>query len=335
MPSRLSPPVLIADIGGTNARFALVDAAGNLSRPVHCPVDDYPSLEHSLTERVLPAFGTAPRSAAMAVAAALDGDKIPLTNAPWIIEPPNLIASLGFDEVQLFNDFEAQALALPQFSSTDFAPIGGGVGEPNQPKLVVGAGTGLGVSALMPFEGRLLPVGTEGGHITFGPIDQRDFEVWPALAGGGRITAERIVSGPGIERLYRAIAKTDGADRGSLSAADIADLAERGSDPIAVETIERFTTYLGRFAGDMALVFLARGGVYIGGGIAPKLRRFFEEGGFRRAFEDKQPFGSLVASIPTSIVIAPEPALLGLASFVRDPDRFAIDLSSRSWRRRG
>jgi glucokinase len=329
MPSRLRPPVLVADIGGTNARFALAAGDGTLSAPVRLAVAEHESLEAALQRSVLPQFAEPPQSAMIAVAAVIDKERTQLTNAPWVIEPAKLIDVFGLGEIALLNDFEALSLSLPYLSGADLATVGDGIRLANEPKLVVGAGTGLGVAALVPVDGRWLPIDTECGHIDFGPIDRRDFELWPHLTDDhSRVSAEMVLSGGGIERLYLAICRADGTASQSRAAAEIVELAERNSDPAAVETIERFAAYLGRLAGSLALVFLARGGVYVGGGIAPRIRRFIEHGGFRQAFVDKWPFESLVASIATSIIIEPDPALRGLAAFVRDPDMFATDFTT-------
>ena len=334
MPSSLPPPVLVADIGGTNARFALAAADGTLCAPVRLAVADHESLEAALRQSVLPQFSERPQSAMIALAAVIEEQGTRLTNAPWIIEPAKLIEIFDLEEIRLVNDFEALSLSLPHLSDTDLAPIGDGVRQPDEPKLVIGAGTGLGGAALVRVDGRWLPIDTECGHIDFGPVDRRDFELWPHLIGDhARVSAEMVLSGAGIERLYSAVGRTDGTTLPSRNAEEIVALAERNAEPAAVEAIERFALYLGRFAGNLALVFLARGGVYIGGGIAPRIRRFVERGGFRQAFADKWPFESLAASIATSIIVEPDPALRGLAAFVREPEWFATDFTTHRWQR--
>jgi glucokinase len=328
------PPTLIADIGGTNARFALVGPGGAaLGNPVAVAVANYRDFETALRDAVLPALEQRPRSAALAVAAVIDGDRAHLTNGTWTIEPRRLVLAHGLDQVCLLNDFEALALSVPHLRDEMLLPIGGGICLSGAPKLVIGAGTGLGVAALVSVEGRWLPMATEAGHVDFGPTDRRDFEIWPHLlrSGGDRISAEMLLSGSGIERLYVAVARSGGAVDRSLSAPEIVDRAAARSDPAAAEAVDLFCGYLGRFAGSMALVFLARGGVYIGGGIAPRIAERLESGGFRTAFEDKHPFAAFVASIGTSLITHPEPALLGLARLVADPSRYLIDLAKRTW----
>jgi len=327
-------PTLIADIGGTNARFAIVDSGRLAGEPLRISTSGHPDIETALTGTILPALGRTPRSAVFALAAAIEGDRVQLTNGDWVIDPARLIEELRLDEVSLFNDFEALALSLPHLAERDAIPIGGGISRPDAIKLVIGAGTGLGVAAMIPVGSRWLPVATEGGHVDFGPVDRRDFEIWPHLIGaGGRISAEMLMSGEGIERLYLGVSRANGTEAASLSAAEIVDRAGARSDEAAVETIDLFCAYLGRFAGSMALTFLARGGVLIGGGIAPRIAGQIAAGRFRRAFEDKHPFTALVGSIGTSLIVHPEPALLGLAAWVADPGLYLVDLSKRTWRR--
>ncbi len=329
-------PTLIADIGGTNARFAVIGGDGAaLGDPITVAVADFRDFDSALRDAVLPALGYRPRSAVLAVAAVIDGDRAQLTNGSWTIEPRRLIGAYGFEAVRLLNDFEALALSVPHLADDALLPIGGGISRSDAPKLAIGAGTGLGVAALIPIEGRWLPMATEAGHADFGPVDRRDFEIWPHLlrSGGDRISAEMLLSGPGIERLYVAVARSGGAVDRSLSAPEIVDRAAARSDPAAAEAVDLFCGYLGRFAGSMALVFLARGGVYVGGGIAPRLAERMDSGGFRKAFEDKHPFTAFVASIGTSLITHPEPALFGLARFVTDPSRYLMDLSRWTWRK--
>jgi glucokinase len=331
-----SGPTLVADIGGTNARFALVGSDGRLGRDVSIATSDFDDITMALDRGVLPALGEQPRAAVLALAAPIEGDQATLTNGQWTIEPKQLMAAFDLEEIALLNDFEALALSVPFLDDDMLMSIGGGLAQPDAPKLIIGPGTGLGVAALVPVEGRWLPIATEGGHTDFGPVDRRDFEIWPNLFGAdGRISAEMLLSGPGIERLYVGVTRTNGGMANPLPAPEIVNRAVAGTDADAVETIELFCSYLGRFAGSMSLLFLARGGVYIGGGIAPRIAEQLQTGRFRQTFEDKHPFNALVGSIATSLIIEPEPALLGLARFVADPSRFIVDLTKRTWRKIG
>ncbi len=335
-PAAFTPafPVLVADIGGTNARFALVNSATSPSLifPIIATArfaDPIDAIESLAAE----ASWVAPRSAILAIAGPVTGDEVPLTNCPWTVAPKRMIAQLGLEDVVLVNDFEAQALALPSLGAEDVLKIGGGESLHNAPMAVLGPGTGLGVASMIQAGGVWFPVPGEGGHVSLGPETARDFEIWPHIEPlDGRVTAEHILSGSGILRLARAIAAADRVACPYASPEAVTEGAE-GGEPLAVETLETFARLLGRLAGDMALVALARGGVFIAGGVSLKIQRFLTDGAFRRAFEDKAPHRGLVAGIPTYLVTHPRPALVGLAGYASAPQLFALELDGRRWRR--
>ncbi len=330
-------PVLIADIGGTNARFAmLVDAHAALPDAVVVATDDYAGLGEALSDAMLARTSVRPRTAIIAMAGPIKGDRIQLTNAPWLIEPRALIETLGLETVILLNDFEAQALALPGFGENDLQQIGGGSAVPHAAKVVIGPGTGLGAGALIHAANRWIPVPGEGGHIEIGPVSDEEYALWPHIERSGRganarIGAEQLLSGQGMVRLARACAALDGVPQPFDNPRDIVEAADRG-DPLATRTLQHFSMALGRVAGDMALIFMALGGVYLAGGIPPRIAGVLDSGAFRRAFEAKAPHEAIMADIATFIVHHPQPALDGLASFARTPSRFAVDLIDRMWR---
>lgn len=332
-PMTLVPlPALIADIGGTNGRFAVVGERG-ISPPVTIATAAHPTLAGAIREAILPVLPERPRSTLLAMAGVVRGDEVQLTNGPWKAEPRRLIAEGGFEEVVILNDFEALALGLPDLAAQDFDPVGKDLPDQAGTRLVLGPGTGLGIAGLIRADGRWVPVGGEGGHVDLGPRTPRDGAIWPHLArAGGRVEAEGVVSGPGLANLYRAIAAADGRQGAAATPADITAAGLAGTDPAAVEALSLFSTYLGRIAGDMALVFMARGGVYLGGGIAPRIGGVLKAGAFRAAFEDKAPYRELMAGIRTAIITNPASALAGLAALVRGPERFAIELRTRHWR---
>lgn len=328
----LSYPVLVADIGGTNARFALVDSASaptqTCGKTATAKHDDISS---AIREVVLPKTDVKPRTAIIAVAGPVTGNAIPLTNAKWVIEPKKMIADLDLEQVIVLNDFEAQALALPGYSGEDVEQIGGGVIRQNAAKFVLGPGTGLGAASMICACGTWVPVPGEGGHVEIGPVTSDDFEIWPHIEKlGGRIGAEQILSGTGLPCLARAVSTWMKAERNFETPASIT-LAAGDNDPVAVKTLEAFSRALGRLAGDFALTVLARGGVYLTGGITPRITRFLTDGNFRSAFESKAPHEALMKKIPTFIVRHPEPAIEGLASFARTPDKFALERLDREW----
>jgi glucokinase len=334
-------PVLVADIGGTNARFALIET----------PADDYRLVSQIATASVpgvaegiagaIAAAGMRPRTAIMAIAGPIDGDVVDLTNCRWIIEPKRLIETFGFETVVLVNDFEAQALALPHLRPEDLVRIGGGNARADATKAVIGPGTGLGVGILVHADGWWIPIPGEGGHVTLAPESPREKAVFehltpvadegaPAGAAHPRITGESALSGQGLENLHRAILACDGRPPQPLSAAEISRAAAAG-EPIAVETFRLFAAGLGRLAGDLALTVLPAGGVYIGGGISPKNLAFLTDGVFRAAFEAKAPHRARLAEIATAVVVHSHPAMVGLAGWARRPDRFAVELDGRMW----
>lgn len=331
---RLAFPILIGDIGGTNARFAVV--VGAASEPRIFPIAqtaDYATIDDAIRAVVHDASDLRPRSAVIAVAGPVESDEIALTNCPWIVRPKGMRATLGLEDVIVLNDFEAQALAVVALGPEHLEKIGGGAPQPEDARVVLGPGTGLGVAGLINFRGRWLPVPGEGGHMDIGPRTKRDFEVFPHIEPiEGRISGEQLLSGRGLVNIYRAIAIADGATTAFATPAEITAAALAGSDPMAEEALGLFVTCLGRTAGDLALVFMSRGGVYLTGGIAQKIVPALKSGAFRAAFEDKAPHGALMRDMPVYVIAHPLAALAGLAAFAQTPDRFGVSTTGRRWR---
>lgn len=325
-------PVLVADIGGTNARFALVrDANSPAIHSAQTATADHPNISDAIRKSLAVSGLEAPKTAIIAVAGPVTGDAIPLTNADWVIEPRKMIADLGLQTVIVVNDFEAQALALPGLSGADIEQIGGGSIREASTKFVLGPGTGLGAAALIHAANTWIPVPGEGGHVELGPVSPEEFRIWSHIEQvGGRLGAEQILSGTGMPRLARGVTAAMNMDRAFANAADITKAAEAG-DPVGVTTLQIFARALGRVAGDFALTLLARGGVYLTGGVTPRIGSFLTDGAFRAAFEAKAPHDRLMASIPTFIIRHDNPALEGLAAFARHPDWFAVDMTGRRW----
>lgn len=332
-PASLPFPALIADIGGTNARFGLMsDAMSAVASNFTIKTGDYCGIGETIADMDVKQAQAYPRTVILAVAGPVDGDLIPLTNCPWVIDPRRLIEDFGFENVIILNDFEAQALSLPSLSATDLKPIGRGTEKPQATKLVVGAGTGLGAATLVFGRDSWIPVAGEGGHIDFGPIHEQDFDIWRVMEKtNARLSAETFLSGPGIVRLYQALSTLADKPASFTKPAEITKAALDERDPIAHKALDLFCSYLGRYAGDMAIFSLARGGVYLAGGIAPQIALFLKNSSFRKAFEAKAPHDNLLCKIPTSIITHPNPALEGLAAYARSPKNFAINLSDRHW----
>jgi glucokinase len=211
--------------------------------------------------------------------------------------------------------------------------IGGGAPEPNAGRVVLGPGTGLGVGGLIHALDHWIPVPGEGGHMDIGPRTPRDFEVFPHIDKlEGRISGEQILCGRGLVNVYRAVARTDGKPTPLTMPAEVTGAALAKSDPVAEEALELFVTCLGRTAGDLALVFMGRGGVFLTGGIAQKIVPALKEGNFRAAFEDKAPHSALMREMPVYVITHPLAALLGLAAYARTPSLFGVQTAGRHWR---
>lgn len=328
-------PILIGDIGGTNARFAiLVDA---FAEPKEFPViatSDFSTIDEAIQAGVLDRTSMQPRTAILAVAGPVDGDEIDLTNCPWVVRPKAMIAELGFDEVVVVNDFAAQALAVASLEEENRTRIGRGRIEPNASRVVVGPGTGLGVAGLVRAQRKWIPVPGEGGHIDLGPRSERDFAIFPHIKRiEGRVSAEQLLCGRGLVNIYRAICTTDGMEPVHATPADITTAGLEAGDPQSTETLTLFATYLGRCAGDLALIFMAQGGVYLAGGISQKIVKALQKPEFRSAFEDKAPHSELLATMPTFVMTHPLAALSGLGAYARTPALFGVATEGRHWYR--
>jgi glucokinase len=306
--SPAKPAVLLADIGGTNSRLALAGADG---RPAHTLIienDSVPNLEGAI-ERYLAETGARPGAAVIAVAGPLEGEEVALTNRAWRFRPGELARRFGFAKLRLVNDFEAIAWALTRLTAADAHPLG--PPPPARPgvRAVLGPGTGLGVAALVPVDGRWHVLASEGGHASFGPQTLDELEIFAALLHEhGSISAETILSGPGLPRLLRAV-----DPRSEVSTPEAVVANALAGEPAALVTVQLFVQLLGRFAGGLALTFKAVGGVYIAGGVASRLGKLLDAEAFRTAFDAHPPYQSLLASIPIWMMTRSEPGLLGCA----------------------
>jgi glucokinase len=327
-------PILIGDVGGTNARFAIVlDANSEPSEPSIVQTANFATIDDAIRSAVLDKASVKPRSAVLAVAGPVDGDEIALTNCPWIVRPKAMLAGLDLSDIVILNDFEAQALAVVALDKEHMEKIGGGAPEPNASRVVLGPGTGLGVAGLIHACGRWIPVPGEGGHMDIGPRTARDYQVFPHIEPiEGRVSGEQILCGRGLVNAYRAIAKADEVTAKMASPAEITAAALSRSDPVATEALDLFVTCLGRTAGDLALVFKSQGGVFLTGGIAQKIVPALKTGNFRAAFEDKAPHKELLKSVPVYVITHPLPALAGLAAYARTPALFGVETEGRRWR---
>lgn len=312
-----SPPRLLADIGGTNARFALETGPRAITAMLTLACADYPRFEDAV-RAYLAHCGVPVAHAVIAIANPVDGDAIRMTNHHWTFSIASARAELELETLLVVNDFTALAMALPALRAADLAQVGGGVARPGSAIGLVGAGTGLGVSGLLPHGGRWVPLHSEGGHVAFSPLDEREVEVlrycWQRY---DHVSAERFVSGPGIALIREALAASRGtAHDPALSPADIVARALSGGDALSREAVDCFCGMLGTVAANLAVTLGAQGGVYVGGGVVPKLGEYFAHSPFRARFEKKGRFSAFTARIPTWVITAPYPALLGASAML-------------------
>jgi glucokinase len=327
---------LAGDIGGTHTRLALYDQVGT-GDPLFLRV--YASAQFDGLEAALRAFlaearaawpNARPVLAGFGVAGPADGVTATLTNLPWSVRPHEIARLLAIPRAVFVNDFAAICRAVPLLAAEHHLPIGGGTPVPEQPKAVLGAGTGLGMG-LLAWTGsgyRVLP--SEGGHAEFAPRGAVQRRLAQALAGGeGIVSAEDVLSGRGLASLYRFLRDGEGGQESPAASAVLASadpaatIARLGlaGDALCSRALDLFCEILGATAANLALLVLARGGVYLAGGIAGHLRERLLGGGFRRAFEEHRRYGDLLRSIPVWLITHPQPGLLGAALAARDAER--------------
>lgn len=323
MQAQTTFPRLVGDIGGTNARFAwLAQPGAFLADVATYPCAQYPSLQDAMRRYLQDHGRAAPRWCAIGIANPVVGDHVQMTNHAWSFSISQVQQQLGMDRFLVINDFTALALSLPALSPHELRQVGGGQSVKGAPLGLVGPGTGLGVSGLLPAKDGhgAIPIDGEGGHQTLAAVDAFEEAVIGALRERfGHVSAERAVSGPGLVHLYEAVCTVRGAKAEALQAADITSRAAQGGDVQCVAALELFCGFLGNVAGNIALLLGARGGMYIGGGIVPRLGSQFDRSSFRERFESKGRFRGYLEAIPTYVVQASvSPALIGAARALED-----------------
>ncbi|MCE2658491.1 MAG: glucokinase [Rubrivivax sp.] len=331
--SPFTPPAprLLADIGGTNARFAWQAGPGlPLESELTLACAEHGSLSDALLSYLQLAGRSMPPACALAIANPVVGDRVSMTNHHWSFSLTELHAQLGLDELLVVNDFTALALALPSMDPADLRQVGGRAPLPGWAIGLIGPGTGLGVSGLLPDgRGGWLPVQGEGGHATMGATTARERAVLEFLAiRHGHVSAERAVCGQGLVDIHKALTVMDeGADAmigPAPTAAEITAAALDGRSARADESLDLFCAFLGIAAGNLALTLGAKGGVYVGGGIVPRLGARFERSPFRQRFEAKGRLSAFVADIPVYVIDArSSPAFLGVANALDSQVGFA------------
>ena len=304
---------LLADIGGTNARFALAADDGSISDIDSLPCANYPRFEDAVRAYLARCPAGQVRHAVIAIATPVGGDMVKMTNHDWAFSIEQTRAALGLATLLVVNDFAALSMAVPELGAAEVQAIGGGHAQAGAVIGLVGAGTGLGVGGLVPADGRWLALQSEGGHVAFSPCDLREQAVlsycWQRYA---HVSAERLVSGPGIALIYEALAAQRGLRSDMpLATESIVARALADTDALCVETLDCFCAMLGTVAANIAVTLCARGGIYIGGGVVPRLGEFFARSPFRARFENKGRFSAFTAQIPTLLITAAYPALTG------------------------
>ncbi len=308
---------LLVDLGGTNTRCAIQDPGDephlvrrfknrrfdNLTEVLQAYVEDLP-------------LELRPTAAAMAVAAPVQGDEVELTNRGWRFSAQALQQALQLERLLIVNDFTAVAMALPGLPEDRKHQIGGGKPCPRQPLAVLGPGTGLGMSGLLPAADGWAAITGEGGHVTLAPSNDREATIISLIRQQqGHVSAERLVSGFGLCNLYLALRSLSGQPADAVTPEQVTQLAEDG-DEVAQSALAHFFSFLGITAGNLALTLGALGGVYVAGGITPKLKHAFEASDFRRKFEQKGRYSDYMSGIPTYLVTEDVPAFRGLAAIL-------------------
>ncbi len=322
--------VLLADVGGTHARFALADPAASIplldDSVREFAVTDFGSLAEA-AGHYLQTIDTAVARGVFAVAGRVDGDEVRMTNHSWVISRTRTQQALQLDALQLVNDFHAQSMALHRLGAHDVAPIGIPAWSPDRSAArtyaILGPGTGLGVGALIVRDGQPHALATEGGHVGFAPGTPEEIAILERLtACYGRVSNERLISGDGLVNLHRALSQIAGEDGigedgDPLQPADITARAAQG-DPRSARAIDIFCAVFGAIAGDLVLTLGAWDGVFLSGGLVPRLLPVLRSSGFRQRFEDKGRYAPAMARVPTMAVLHPYPGLLGAAALASD-----------------
>lgn len=310
---------LVADIGGTNSRFALCKTSEiELYEPRKYPNKEFASLA-DVIEHYLKEVGEQPIEACLAVAGPIQHDRVKLTNIAWEFSREEYQQHFAWKRLLLKNDFTAMAMSVPHLAPQNIKQIGGGTAMPHMPISVLGPGTGLGVSGLLPQGDRWIALQGEGGNIDFSPFTDEEIDLFRiARSELGHVRVEDFVSGSGLSYLHEVRLQLHGKPRERLKAEEIAWRAKMEHGGVCYDTIHLFCGMLGSFAGSQAMILGAFGGVYIGGGVAPQLEELFETSPFRTRFEAKGRFHDYVKTIPTFMMLShSRNALIGAAALLR------------------
>lgn len=319
---------LIADIGGTNARFALAPiraikkgeslalAEADLIAPKALNGAEYETIYDAVEAYLAGPAKEFPRPehSVMAIACPTDQDQITMTNHTWAFKVSELKAQLGFKSLKFINDYNALANAIPQLDENGLIKVGRGEAVTGKPIAVTGPGTGLGLAALAFSEVGPVTMETEGGHAHFAPTNATEIKILEfLLTKHDRVSNERLISGMGLENIYQALSAGAGEEK-TLKAPEISKAALAKTDAVCEQALAEFCAIFGNYAGDVALTIGAKGGLYITGGIIPRFIEYFKESAFRERFEAKARLAGFVETIPTYVVVSEQPGLLGSAA---------------------
>ncbi|NRA60878.1 MAG: glucokinase [Psychrobium sp.] len=312
---------LVADVGGTNIRLALIydhKASHKKTEHVECfKCADFTSLQsvvkHYLSDKKLTI-----NAACFAIAGPVVGETLTMTNLGWSFSVASLKQALDIDTVHFINDYTAIAMSLPQLSGAQLIEIHAGEVDEKAPRIICGPGTGLGLAQLINVNGRFECISGEGGHVEFSPVNARQCQLLENLmAKFEHVSVERLLSGQGIVNIYQSLAFIDGLDAQSYDASQISQGFINRSDPLCIETIELFYQILANFLGNMVLFSGAFGGVYIGGGIMPRLIEYIDKELFIKAYSHKGRFSDYVLKAPIYLITESQPGLIGAAVYLQ------------------
>ena len=319
MPETLSFPRLLGDVGGTNARFGWQAQADGPITDIHIlPCADHATIEAAIRAYLRLAGKPQPAACAFGIANPVTGDQVRMTNHHWAFSIRELQSALGLSQLKVINDFTALALSLPDIPPAHRVQISGTTAQADAPIALLGAGTGLGVSGLVPSgtPGHWLPLAGEGGHITLAAHTLQEYQIIELIRQRyGHVSAERVLSGQGLVDVYTALRQQLGLPAQAVrSAADISQWALQDQDAVALQALNLFAGWLGSVAGDLVLTLGARGGVYLGGGIVPRWLGWLEQSAFQARFTAKGRFAAYLQDVPVWVINAPDsPALWGAA----------------------
>lgn len=325
--NRFDSPRLLADIGATYARFTLETSSGVFEHAASLRCAEHAGLHAAITHYLaqLPvALAACIECAAVATANPVEGDEVRMTNSPWHFSIEQMRQQLRLKTLVVVNDFTALAMALPRLAPGQRRQVGGGLARDRSVLGLLGAGSGLGVSGLIPADDGWVALGTEGGHTSFSPRDEREIAILRyGLRQHAHLSHERLLSGPGLELIHRALCEHAGAPAPALAAPEITRRALDGGDALCVQTLDAFCAILGTAAANLAVTLGALGGVYIGGSIVPRLGEYFDRSPFRARFEEKGRFSDYMKAIRTYVITADNGTFLGASAILTDQLRSA------------